>query len=118
MKKLCCLLGVCIVFGLVVCSCKDKKKKFDRSLIIGKWSQGQLFEKYFDDGTAYMWDEADDVSENEAQPFTWSLEKDKLTKIRKGEMGHEVPKYYTVTELSSSSFKYKDEYGTSYAFVR
>ena len=119
MKKLCYLLGFCILFTLGS-SCKDKKKKddFDQSLIPGKWSQGQLFEKYFSDGKGYTWDEGDDVKEEEATPFTWTLDKNQLTQIHEGEMGMKVPKTYTVTELTSSSFKYKDAYGKSYSFVR
>ena len=119
MKKICYLLGFCIIFVLLY-SCEDKRKKnnFDQSLIPGKWGQGLLFEKYFSDGTGYTWDENDDVKEDEAQRFTWTLEKDQLTQIHVGEMGQKVPKLYTVTELTSSSFKYRDDYGTYYSFTK
>ena len=117
MKKICYILGFCVVIGLFY-SCGDKKKSFDQSLIPGKWGQGLLFEKYFSDGTGYTWDENDDVKEDEAQKFTWTLDKNQLTQIHIGEMGQKVPKLYTVTELTSSNFKYRDDYGKSYSFTK
>ncbi|MDR1459744.1 MAG: hypothetical protein LBI60_05990, partial [Bacteroidales bacterium] len=61
----------------------------------------------FANGTGYFWDEGEDVSENEAQTFTWTLEKSELTQIHDMEIsGAKVPKTYTVTELTASSLKY------------
>ena len=117
MKKICCLVGgICLL--VVFYSCGDKKNSFDRSLIPGKWNEGTLFERYFSDGTGYTWDEGDDVKEDEAQKFEWTLEKDGLTQIHLGDMGLKVPKSYTVTELTLSSFKYKDSHGKSYSFKK
>jgi hypothetical protein len=98
-------------------SCK-KDPKIDKSLLPGKWAQGTLFERYFSDGNGYTWDESDDVKEEEAQKFTWTLDKNNLTQIHIGEMGQQIPKSYTVTELTSTSFKYKDDYGKNCSFSK
>jgi hypothetical protein len=116
MKKLCCLFGIVCVLSLLY-SCK-KDPVFDKNLLPGKWCQGTEFFRYMSDGNGYTWDEGDDVKEDEAQPFTWTLEKANLIQTHIGAMGQVIPKSYTVTELTSSSLKYKDDYGKSYSFQR
>jgi hypothetical protein len=116
MKKLCYLFGIFCVLALLY-SCK-KDANVDKDLLYGKWKQGTLFEKYLSDGTGWTWDESDDVDESEAQKFEWTLEKADLTQVHLMEMGAKLPKYYTVTELTSSSLKYKDDYGKSYSFQK
>ena len=64
------------------------------------------------------WDEADDVTEDEAQLFTWTLVESELTHIHILEMGGTVPKVYTVTELTATSLKYKDDFGKSFSFTK
>jgi len=111
----CCFLVLCFA----VTSCGDEKKSFDRSLMSGKWKQGTVFEFYNADGTGHTWDEGDDVSEDEAQKFRWTLEKDELTQIHLMEISSaEIPKLFTVTELTSIGLKYKDDYGKTYSFTR
>jgi hypothetical protein len=48
----------------------EKDPDFDSALLLGKWKQGTLFEKYMADGTGKTWDEGDYVTEDEAQDFT------------------------------------------------
>ena len=116
MKKLCYLLGgFCVVILLNSCV---KENDFDKDLLHGKWQQGTLFERYLSDGTGFTWDEGEDVDESEAQKFEWTLEKDNLTQIHIMEMDAKIPRSYTVTELTSSSFKYKDDNGKSYSFQK
>ncbi len=92
------------------------KPAFDESLLIGYWQSETLHEYYNIDGTGYTWDTADDVTEEEAQPFTWSLNGKTLTQNHQMEMGGIVPKSYTVTTLDASTLAYHDYYGTSYVF--
>ena len=116
MKKTAYLAGfLCLLF--LVNSCGNETD-YDQSLLIGKWKEGANFEKYNGDGTGYTWDEGDDVTEEEAQPFEWTLEKDQLTHIHIMENGVKIPKKQTVTELTSSSFKYKDAYDKSHSFTK
>ena len=110
-----CFLLLCLAFV----SCGEKEKEFDSSLLPGKWNQGAYYEVYKSNGTGYTWDEADDVTEDEAKKMKWTLDKDELTQIHIMEIGGaEIPKVYTVTELTSTTFKYKNNYGDSYSFTR
>ena len=78
----------------------------------------QLFYKYSASGTGGTWDTADNVTEAEAQPFTWTLDKDILTQIHILQIGGSVPKIYTVTELTSTSLKYHDSFGVNSSFTK
>lgn len=119
MRKIKFATYVCfLLFSVVFISCDLGEKKIDPSLLPGKWKQGTFYEVYKPDGTGYTWDEADDVTENEAQKMRWTLDENELVQIHLMEIsGTEVPKSYTVTELSSTDFKYKDKY-SSRSFTR
>ena len=111
----CCFLVLCFA----VTSCGEDEKNFDRSLMSGKWKQGTVFEFYKADGTGHTWDENDDVSEDEAQKFKWTLDKNELTVTHLMEIGTaEIPKLFTVTELTSTSLKYKNDYGKACSFTK
>lgn len=111
---LCC----CLVFLLGSCENFTHDVDFNKTLLNGYWISGTLYEYYNPDGTGYTWDVADDVTEEEAQPFTWTLEKATLTQIHQMEMGGNVPKTYTVTKLDSSTLEYHDDYGKYYTFTK
>lgn len=117
MKKLLTSLSAVILLALVLVSC-EKEENFDESLLEGKWKSGTLFYRYFPDGTGYSWDEGDDIREDEAQNFTWTLVGSELTHIHLLEIGGTAPKVYTVTELSLIRLKYREEFGKSYSFTR
>lgn len=110
---------VSIIFMMLffVSSC-ETEDLFDEALLYGKWKSGTLFYRYSSDGTGYTWDEGDDVSEAEAQNFTWTLRSSTLTQIHIMEIGGTVPKIYTVTELTETSLKYKDSFNKTYSFVK
>jgi hypothetical protein len=118
MKRTIFYLSFCILVPFLVASCEKEKPSFDESLLIGKWQSGTLYYKYLDDGSGTTWDEADDVTEDEAQHFTWTLVEAELTHIHILEMGGTVPKVYTVTELTATSLKYKDDFGKSFSFTK
>ena len=103
--------------SLMFYSC-EKEKTFDEKLLIGKWRSGTEFYKYFKDHTGGTWDTSDDVQEDEALPFEWTLNKSELQHIHIMEMGGKVPKYYSVTSLTATSLKYKDSFGKSFSFVK
>ncbi len=120
MKKSWILVGAIFVLTLLFSSCNlfNDKKSFDKDLLPGKWQQGTLFERYYSDGNGKTWDTADDVTEDEAQAFTWTLTEDNLTQIHIMEMGGKIPKSYTVTVLSSTKLSYHDDYDVSYTFTK
>jgi hypothetical protein len=118
MKKILFYISMCSVLVMLAVSCETEPISFDESLLIGKWQSGTLFYKYFGDGTGGTWDTADDVKEEEAQAFTWTLEYAELTHIHILEIGGTVPKVYTVTELTATSLKYHDDFGVNWAFTK
>lgn len=115
------ILGFCfcgIVLLMAGCDLFNHSEKFDKTLLSGYWVSGTVHEFYNADGTGYTWDTADDVTEEEAQPFTWTLENATLTQIHQMEMGGNVPKTYTVTKLNASTLEYHDDYGKYYIFIK
>jgi hypothetical protein len=106
-----------IIFSMSSCS-PNTDIEFDRNLLIGKWQETNTlnFEVYGKDGSGYTWDEADDVTEAEAQPFTWGLNGNVLTQVHTMEMGGNVPKTYTVTKLTATELVYEDNYGKVHSF--
>lgn len=112
------LLPVLFV-SLIFSSCEFEEVTFDDTLLFGKWQSGTEFYRYEMDGTGAAWDTADDVTEEEAQGFTWTLVQSELTHIHVMEMGGSgVPKVYTVTQLTATSLRYRDDFGKSYAFTK
>src|SRR5512140_2973276 len=103
MKKTLRYLTMLAVLAILAVSCTKEATTFDQTLLTGKWKSGTLFYKYLANGTGGTWDTADNVTEAEAQAFTWTLVEDVLTQIHVLEMGGSVPKIYTVTELTSTS---------------
>ena len=63
------------------------------------------------------WDESDDVGEDEAQAFLWTLTGSTLIHEHLGTFTN-VPKVYTITSLTSSSLCYEDDYGTKHQFSK
>ena len=106
-----------IILSMSSCS-PDTDVEFDQTLLTGKWQENNslVFEVYGKDGSGYTWDEADDVTEAEAQPFTWGLNGNVLTQVHTMEMGGNVPKRYTVTKLTATELIYEDNYGKVHSF--
>ena len=118
MKKSLFYLSMCLVLAILAVSCETEPISFDESLLIGKWQSGTLFYKYLADGSGGTWDTFDDVTEEEAQDFTWTLVNEDLTHIHILEIGGTVPKVYTVTELTATSLNYHDDFGVNWAFTK
>lgn len=118
MKKTLRYLTMLMVLTLLTVSCEELGKSFDKTLLTGKWKSGTVYYKYLTDGTGATWDTADDVTEAEAQPFTWTLVNDLLTQIHIMQISGNVPKIYTLTELTATSLKYHDDFGGSFSFTK
>lgn len=117
MKKIIGCLLVLFSFTFLFNSCEEIETSFDESYLIGKWVSGTVYYKYSSNYTGTTWDTSDDVTEAEGQSFTWTLVKSELTHIHIVEVGGSVPKVYTVTELTATTLKYKDDFG-SYSFTK
>ncbi len=118
MKKLVVCLMVCFSFSVLFNSCEEDETFFQESFLMGKWVSGTVNYKYLSDYSGKTWDTSDDVTEAEAQSFTWTLVKSELTHIHIMEVGGNVPKVYTVTELTATSLKYKDGFGKTFSFSK
>lgn len=100
----------------------DNEVLFDESLLIGKWQQNssRIYYVYASDHTGKTWDEDDQVTEDQAQKFEWTLVKDELTQIHIMEIGGgRIPKYYEVISLSATTLTYRDNVGSkTYTFTK
>jgi hypothetical protein len=117
MKNLKIYLIATLLFSTLFVACEPEEVSFDETLLYGTWKSGTVYYKYLSNGTGSTWDTADDVTEEEAQKFNWTLEFDEFTHIHIMEIGGVVPKYYTMTELTASTLKYKDDWA-SYTFTK
>lgn len=114
-------LGIILLTAITMVSCFPEdidEEKFDVTLLYGKWKAETLYYNYKFDGTGTTWDTSDDVTEEEAQNFTWTLEAADLTHIYILEIGGSVPKIYTVTELTATTLTYEDDFGNAQTFVK
>lgn len=106
---------------LLLNSCKkaETEVSFDENLLVGKWVTGKtIFYKYTADHNGFTWDTNDDVTEAEAQKFTWNLNKAVLTQTHIMEIGGNVPKVYTITTLNATNLVYKDDFGNVTTFTK
>lgn len=118
MKRQISYLLSAVLLSAFFISCEKDEEFFEEELLIGKWRSETLYYRYDDDYTGVTWDTSDDVTEEEAQKFEWKLIKADMTHIHLMELGGKVPKYYTVTELTATTLKYKDEFDKRFSFVK
>jgi hypothetical protein len=121
MKKLFFSLILFSSVSVLFHSCEKQDDDFDETLLYGKWKSGTLYYKYLSDHNGSTWDTSEDVQEDEAQPFTWTLVNAELRQIHLIEGGGNIPKVYTVTELTASTLKYREDTalgGKSYSFTK
>ena len=119
MKKLALLLVAAFIVTLFTLSCSKKKddnaasSKTYSELIVGRWKtvDGGHYEVYEANGTGHMWDPADDVQEDEADTFTWSIDSNnKLTQIITYQSGAGViPQYCNILILNETTLKYNND---------
>ena len=132
MKKLLhILLGLIIVLCLGACGeIIPPENDIDVSKLYGKWQEGSVFERYYEHpiervlitgdtvhANGSTWDESEDVGEDEAQLFNWTLTGSTLKHEHAG-VFVTVPKIYTVTSLTSSSLVYQDDFGVTHHFSK
>lgn len=121
------LVLLLVVFGFS--SCVPDDDFYDESLLIGKWEREyfdkeikQTIKEYYRYDSNYKgvtWVPADDVKEEEAQAFTWTLVKSELTHIHIMESGGAgIPKIYTVTNLTATTLSYTDNFKNTFTFTK
>ena len=117
MKKVSLLLVVAFFAALfTVTSCKkdDDNNANYKELIVGRWktnAEEPYYEVYNADGTGKMWDTAEDVQEEDADTFEWSIDNNnKLTQIIHFQGGQaDLPQYCNIITLNETTFKYNND---------
>lgn len=117
MKKIIVCLAVLLSVIFNACA-PEEDTSFDETFLAGTWISGTVHYKYLSNYTGTTWDTSDDVTEAEGQAFTWTLVASDLTHSHTIEIGGTAPKVYTVTELTATTLKYKDSFGTTYSFTK
>ena len=123
-------LFLIVVLSFSACGDIPLENGYDASMLYGKWQEGSVFEQYYSSNIERVlangdtvqangttWDESDDVSEDEAQLFNWTLTGSTLKHEHVGTFVM-VPKIYTVTSLTSSELVYEDDYGKAHHFSK
>ena len=123
---------LCLVVFLCLGACGEiiPDVDYDTSLLYGKWQEGTVFEHYYDaniervlangdtiQANGTTWDEADDITEEEAQLFNWTLTGSTLMHEHLGTFVM-LPKVYTVTSLTSRELVYQDDFGVTHHFSK
>ena len=118
-KSILLILVAAFIVTLFTVSCSKKKDEPTNSkpyteLIVGRWktADGGHFEVYDANGTGHMWDPADDVQEDEADNFDYTVnEKEKhMTQIIHFQGGQgDVPQSCNILILNETTFKYNNE---------
>ena len=124
-KSILALLIAAFIVTLGMVSCKKENPESSKTyseLIVGRWrtSDGGHCEVYYSDGTGHMWDPADDVLEDEADTFDWTIEGSQMTQIvHFHESSAVVPQYCNILTLDESTFKYNNEgWRATYNLIR
>lgn len=105
---------------LVVGSCGEKEEVLptvSESQVVGHWKRTDANRAWFleaDHTGRYYWDDIDELDIDASwHHASWELEDGVLTVVDSGSVGNQaVPKSYTITEISSSAMRWRDEYHT------
>lgn len=118
MKKII-FLAILLITAIYFHSCGKKPiPQFEPELIIGTWQNDSLFYRYDADGTGVTWDSSDDVSEEEANPFRWTINDSNLLIEYILWTGAIAPKSYTLVTLTNEILEYEDHYDQMFHFVK
>ena len=116
-KTISILLIAAVILTLGLVSCKKDKKEEQKTyyeLVIGRWRthDGGHYEVYYAGGTGKMWDPGEDVQEDEADTFDWSIDESnkKMTQIIHFQGGQgDIPQYCNIITLDESTFTYNND---------
>ena len=114
MKKIS-LITIMLVALFAMTSCSKDDSESNQELIVGRWKSvsANYYEVYNSDGTGKMWNEDDDVTEDEADTFTWQFEDNdnsKFTQIINFHSGSaSLPQMCNILVLTESSFSYNND---------
>ncbi len=101
--------------SLVGCS-DDPVLDVNPNDLTGCWedvNSPQEYWRFREGGTGVTWDESEDISEEESNmKFEWTLDRDELTFVFRGENENQaVPRVYRIREITSVSMKWENYFG-------
>lgn len=112
-----CVVATLLMMTGCVGTPKVEVDPFDDAYLVGHWVEGTVHEKYLSDGLGTTWDTADDVTEEEADTFSWSRDNEQLIQEHQMVVGV-VPRILTIEKLDADSLVYTDTGGQDYHFHR
>ena len=133
MKKRTILFSVLAGLAMVMISCQADKPTFQEADLLGLWQEEgkEAFVRFTaeaDTTGEYKygceWDESEDVFENDLTKygngwFKYKLVKSDLTEIHLMDNGGaDIPKVYTVLNLTEDALQYKDDRGVTTTFAK
>ena len=119
MKRVIYFLAILLV-AAVFHSCE--KETFDEALLIGDWKPltgTRMYFRYHSNGTGVTWNPDEDYGPDDGKKFRWKLVESELEQRHNIEIIGEdiIIEVYTMTELTTTSLKYKNE-SRSYSFEK
>ena len=133
MKKRTILFSVLAGLAMIMISCQADKPTFQEADLLGLWQEEgkEVFVRFTaekDSTGEYKygreWDESDDMSESDLKPygngwFKYKLVKSDLTEIHLMDNGGaDIPKVYTVLNLTEDALQYKDDRSVTTTFAK
>lgn len=133
MKKRTILFSVLAGLAMIMISCQADKPTFQEADLLGLWQEDgtEAFVRFTaekDSTGEYKygreWDESDEMSESDLKPygngwFKYKLVKSDLTEIHLMDNGGaDIPKVYTVLNLTEDALQYKDDRGVTTTFAK
>ena len=90
----------------------------NKEMLVGLWQkEGHVFYRFDADGTGHTWDTDDDLSEEEATPFSWEAYDNAIMMTHKLRIRGIVPRYYELDRLNAFDLRFHDTY-SDYALER
>ena len=95
------------------------EKIYSEEDVEGEWARGTRHVRYMAGGTGLKWDTGDDVQAIEGQPFTWTIEDNRLEALYPmATMGGVVSVRRQVVYIDYSVMKLQDDYGGVFEYSR
>ncbi|MDD2284816.1 MAG: hypothetical protein PHQ11_05375 [Paludibacter sp.] len=105
-----------VITAIAMVSCLPEEDVFDETLLYGRWRSGVAYIRFDEGGAGKEWDLTpgkETYEDDEGGEMTWTLVKSDLTIIRiTTTTGSGVPHTYTVIQLTSTTLKLNDGFGT------
>lgn len=90
----------------------------NKEMLVGLWQKdGHVFYRFEPDGKGHTWDVDDDITEDEAFPFSWEAYEEAIMMTYKLRIRGIVPRYYELDQLSPFDLRFHDTY-SNYALER